>query len=137
MKRNVSFSSLKIREYDVALGDNPCCSHGPPISLGWDFQDRNDIHLEEYEQKRNPRRSPHELLLSNNIRHCLLRKEAGHTKSDLVKAMREVKKVQRQRKITGMFLPASHLDEAFEGIINSFQNMLGKNEQNLTESTTH
>ena len=129
LKRKVSFSSLKIREYNVALGDNPSCSHGPPISLGWDFRDRKDVQLEEYEKKRTLRRNPRELLLSDNVRRYLIRRAAGHSKQDLLKAMKEIKKVKMQRKITGLFLPASPLDEAFEDVIKAFQGMMGNHEE--------
>ena len=30
--RNIKFLSIEIREYERALGDNPSCSSGPPIS---------------------------------------------------------------------------------------------------------
>ncbi len=34
-KRNVSFSHMRVREYEVTLGDNPSVSSGAPLSLGW------------------------------------------------------------------------------------------------------
>jgi hypothetical protein len=31
--KRVSFGTLEIRAYPVTLGDNPACSHGPPVSI--------------------------------------------------------------------------------------------------------
>lgn len=42
LKGNVSFSNLSIREYNVEIGDNPSCSYGVPISLGWDYEEHHE-----------------------------------------------------------------------------------------------
>ena len=34
---NVRFGDLEIRVYERILGDNPSCSSGPPIGIGWNF----------------------------------------------------------------------------------------------------
>jgi hypothetical protein len=31
--KRVRFGTLEIRAYPVTLGDNPACSHGPPVSI--------------------------------------------------------------------------------------------------------
>lgn len=123
MKPSVSFSNLQIREYDVTIGDNPSCSYGVPISLGWDYQETEVVPLEKYERARSnkfPRRKSRQLVLSYNVRKYMLLKTAGYTKAELREAMEEVKRIKHERKMTDMMLP---LDEVMEGVIDHVKGM--------------
>ncbi len=74
MKRNVSFSSLEIRLYNITLGNAPTLN-GAPISLDWEYDPSEtvNIDIDSYEQYRcvtpdnpdpqNPRRSKGELYM--------------------------------------------------------------------------
>jgi hypothetical protein len=119
LKRNVSFSSLEVREYNIALSDHPSCSYGPPIQLGWDYRQKKAVEVEEYEEARlqQPRRGRHEMVLSYNVRRYLLMKKAGYSDQDLEEAMSEVDRVKRERMVTETFLPASKLDETMEQVL--------------------
>jgi hypothetical protein len=124
LKRNVSFNKLDIREYSIALSDHPGCSYGPPVQLGWEYQDKETLNVEEYEEKRPPRRSVSELIMSYNVRRYLLLKRAGYSKSEIQAAMKEVERVKRDRLVTDLLLPASKIDETLEEVILSFKEIL-------------
>ena len=129
MKPSVSFSNLQIREYDVMLGDNPSCSYGPPVSLGWDYHDAAVVPLEKYERARSnkfPRRKSGQLVLSYNVRKYLLLKTAGYTKAELREAMKEVERIKHERKMTDIMAPLEPLDEVMEGVINHVKGMFQK-----------
>lgn len=117
LKRNVSFGSLKIRDYNVALSDNPSCSFGPPVQLSWDYREREIVPLDSYEESRQPRRNPNDLVLSYYDRRLMLLKQAKCSKREVKAAMEEVDRVKRERLITDIFLPASPLDEGLENVI--------------------
>lgn len=84
-KKSVSFSCVEVREYNVTLGDNPACSAGPPISLGWTYKDEERQDLYAHEAKRyikRRRRKKKDLRLSANLRKKIL-KELGFTNDDI------------------------------------------------------
>jgi hypothetical protein len=70
--KHVSFTSLEIREYKQVLGDHPCCSQGPPVSLGWDYTESPKVTVERYEATRARRRSKTDLKLSFEDRRDIL-----------------------------------------------------------------
>ena len=55
LKRSVSFSRLNIRQYERVLGDNPSCSSGPSVSLGWKYKDVPSMDIDAYEFRRSRR----------------------------------------------------------------------------------
>lgn len=131
MKRNVSFSNLLIREYDVALGDHPSCSFGPPISLSWKYKSERVVTLDEYETRRarwRSRRTPKQLLLSYNAREFLLKRRAGCTDEELSRAVKEVERVKMQRRMTDLLLPASRLGELIDNCVDHIHRMMGGHE---------
>lgn len=111
MKRNVSFSSLEIREYDITLGDNPSVRKGPPVSLSWDYKLAGSIDLEKFESNRGRRRSKEEMVLGPKIRQHILRNEAGVSTIDIVDSMSEVQKIKGNRKNS---VSSQHLDKVYE-----------------------
>ena len=51
--RTVRFGTVKIREYESTLGDNPSVRNGPPIGLGWKSKDLKDFTVDEFEEGRS------------------------------------------------------------------------------------
>ena len=134
-KRNVSFTEISVREYDVELSDHPSCSFGPPIQLGWDYEEKESIPVEDYEVTRSPRREVHELVLSYNARKRRL-KQCGYKKKDIVAVEKEVDRIKRERMITEFFLPASAIDETLEkiGLYLKQAFRLGRNDKEQPQS---
>mmetsp|Transcript_18699 Transcript_18699/g.18012 ORF Transcript_18699/g.18012 Transcript_18699/m.18012 type:complete len:253 (-) Transcript_18699:306-1064(-) len=71
-KRNVSFSSLHVRSYNVVFGDHPCCMTGPPLTLGWNHEPEDVMSLDEYESSRAPRKSRRDLRMTCEHRRQIL-----------------------------------------------------------------
>lgn len=95
-KKRVSFTALHIREYSQVLGDHPCCGIGPPISLGWDFEVKPSISLDDYEGTRVVRRSRDGLRLSFEDRREIL--EDKYSDKDVRRAQRHLQRERRDRR---------------------------------------
>ena len=120
LQRSVSFSSLSIREYQVALGENPSVSYGPPIQLGWDFSNEYQVSLDQYEQARSPRRAPQ--IVPAVWRSQWLQRSASQ--EEIQSVIQEVKRVQHQRKVTDLLLPFSMMQEACLEVVGQVQQVV-------------
>ena len=108
MKRNVSFSSLEMRFYNITLGNTPTLD-GAPISLDWEYDPSEtvNIDIDSYEQDRcvtpdnpdpqNPRRSKGELYMLPSHRQYLLMRECGYSRMQIENAIQEARYDARQR----------------------------------------
>lgn len=91
----VIFDKIEIREYERIVGDNPSCSRGPPISIGWEYLLGYQYPLNDYEQLiRPPRRSKKEFHLAADKRTHLLVNEWECSEDDIRKARREATYIQ-------------------------------------------
>lgn len=72
-EKHVSFATISVREYKQELGDHPCCSGGPPVSLGWEYTESPKVQVEEYEAERPRRRTRGSLRLSFETRRDILK----------------------------------------------------------------
>ena len=97
----VSFSCLEIHEFPMTLGDHPSAISGPPVALDWNSEARESIvDLDEYEQKRNPRRKRKQLRLSYRDRKRLLEQQKGFTTEQVNSAWKEALLIRQQRQET-------------------------------------
>jgi len=92
MKKRVSFESLHIREYNRTIGDNPSCSGGCPISIGWNIQREVSISVNAFEQSRAPRRERLEMKIPAGNRLSILHDEWHIPFSSIKEATLETKK---------------------------------------------
>ena len=81
-----TFSTITVREYKQMIGDCPACLEGAPITLGWSYQENQEVPFEEYEQARQPfRRRRSDLVLGVQERRRRLL-ESGVSLSDILRA---------------------------------------------------
>ena len=102
MKRVTSFSHLEIREYNLALGDNPGGRDGPPISLDWNYCPKSTIRvdIDRYEESRPPRRKRDEMYMPGSLRMWTLMKEMGYTLREIQDASNLAASVRKKREIS-------------------------------------
>ena len=53
-KRQVNWGSIRVRDYGRILGENPCCSYGPPLTLDWDYEEYEPLDVDTYEFHQPP-----------------------------------------------------------------------------------
>ena len=123
-KREVSFSTVVVREYDMTLGDNPSCSYGPPVQLSWEFDEIVNLKLDEYERSRSKRRSMRQMVLSY-YRRCDILQSAGYSSNEIRSATRQVNKAKRQRDTTKFFMPAYSVEAAVRSAGRKFKRVAG------------
>jgi len=124
--RNVSFTSLKIREFNMTLGNHPSASSGPPVMLDWNSQPQERvIDLDMYERGRQPRRNRKELKLSFEDRRGILEKERGFSVEEVKEAWTEALMIRKQRQETRQQGPGMMmLDEFWESAGRKYRRML-------------
>ncbi|KAL7484952.1 hypothetical protein ACHAW6_010551 [Cyclotella cf. meneghiniana] len=113
--RNVSFSSLEIRSYNLTLGDAPT-SKGPAISLDWEYDPQSTVvQIDDYEnERRSTRRSKHEMLMPPSYRQYLLMREAGFTRGEIQRAVDQARRLAKERERTRRNLALQPVEEVLE-----------------------
>ena len=107
MRRNVSFSTITIREYDQTIGDQPCAK-GPPVALGWEFKEALDANVEDYEATRKGlRRKGQEMRMPPSIRVQKLLAH-GHTQNQIRETAASSRKACLARMRTAKETPAMY-----------------------------
>jgi hypothetical protein len=95
---SLRFDKVVVRNYNQILSDNPACTKGPSIGLGWEFVEE-DFDIEDYEAKRGRLRLTSELLLNRARREKLVR-DLGYTEKDIAASVRGANKIKSQRRQT-------------------------------------
>ncbi len=98
-KRRVNFDQIHIREYSRCLGDNPATTHGPPLSIDWQYNIAGSYDLEEYEQSRPERRVSQQMLIPGSVREDILLKTTDVTKKQMNCVMNEIKAARHRRQL--------------------------------------
>lgn len=124
MKRNVSFTSLEIRSYNITVGNAPT-ANGVPISLDWEYDPKatQTYDLETFEALRDPRREKKDLHLPHHHRVYLLMRDAGVSRHEINKAIEESRRSYKNRQKT---LRNQPYEEALEKVMRKFSKLVGK-----------
>ena len=111
-KRRVSFDQVDIREYYIELGNNPSCSTGPPLTIGWDFDCVGSINLDEFEECRPPRRLGRQMVIPFDERTNML-EQVGYSSSEILDAVKSVSQ-ERHLRLKTARSKTDKLDEVLE-----------------------
>lgn len=132
LKRNVSFSDIHIRDYNMTLGDHPSCSRGTPVSLDWDYAEPNPpMRLDQYERHR-ARRSRQEFHLDASQREDIVR-QAGFSRGEIQRSQRGVARVRRQRATTQSRLSLMPLEDWMEKATRKLRRLHKRSNHNNNE----
>lgn len=95
---SVCFKNVEIREYCITIGDNPSCTSGCPISLGWEYNENlQALPLDFFEANRvGRRRQIHQMKMPANMRYDTLRDWNVSTR-DILVAQKQCEEVKKQR----------------------------------------
>ena len=113
-RSGVRFSTVHIREYERILGDNPSCTCGPSVGIGWRYSEEELLSVSDWESWRETERMPNRLILSREVREELLL-DLGYTDKEIAAAVRDVIKSKNKRRQTIQNLRVSGLEETVEG----------------------
>mmetsp|Transcript_14200 Transcript_14200/g.30330 ORF Transcript_14200/g.30330 Transcript_14200/m.30330 type:complete len:870 (+) Transcript_14200:422-3031(+) len=138
-KKRVSFSHLQIRTYETILGDNPSCSGGPSLGLGWRYDPRQyTATVDEYEAHQSrlydcPDGTPYvcrpeDLVLHRSEREAILL-NTGYTRQDLAESVRSLNKVKNKRRQTVHNLPVAFVEERVEVVKKTVRRWMWKKER--------
>jgi hypothetical protein len=119
---SLRFDKVVVRNYDRILTDNPACTTGPSVGLGWEYVEE-DFDIEDYEMDRGRLRRTNELLLNRAQREKLVR-DLGYTERDIAAAVRGGNKIKSRRRQTINNLGAYKMEEAVENAGKRVKRML-------------
>lgn len=99
--KSVYWKEVEIRQYERTVGDNPSCSSGPPLSIGWHFDAKHTtMSIDGYETLRPPRKSQFEMVMPREERQEILMDEWKVSQALIATAIRTNIKAKNQRRRT-------------------------------------
>eukprot|EP00980_Cylindrotheca_fusiformis_P007220 scaffold1525_cov142-Cylindrotheca_fusiformis.AAC.20 len=123
-RKAVRFYLIYIREYERTLGDNPSCSSGPPVGIGWGYGPTRVVTVNQYECDNPYRCSQEEMVLPKEERVAILQ-EWTVSHDEMVQATRDNLKAKFQRRRTVRNArKVEKLEAAFEGAAKTLKRAL-------------
>mmetsp|Transcript_25763 Transcript_25763/g.47373 ORF Transcript_25763/g.47373 Transcript_25763/m.47373 type:complete len:269 (+) Transcript_25763:137-943(+) len=126
-KRRIRFGTVLFRDYDIILGDHPCCSYGPPLTIDWDYHQCEPIDVDAYEfENALSRRTRREMRFNYYQRKRLL-SDAGFTEVDFELTKKELNRAKLNRSITRQVVshsPLLKVETAVESVCRKFKRLI-------------
>lgn len=97
MSKQVTFGDLTISEFPLELGDNPACSSGAPLTIGWEAQNTAVRNIDLYEYMRGERRHGRKQLTISVSDRAQLLLQSGYDINEIAAATMEVDEIKKQR----------------------------------------
>jgi hypothetical protein len=97
-RKKVRFDHIRMREYNRIVGDHPDTKVGPPISLSWEFVEKQPVHINDYESTRKPYKRT--LRMSSVTRKNILLNVFEISEEEIRSAEKEIQKIRKQRETT-------------------------------------
>mmetsp|Transcript_14182 Transcript_14182/g.20255 ORF Transcript_14182/g.20255 Transcript_14182/m.20255 type:complete len:101 (+) Transcript_14182:67-369(+) len=84
-RKSVSFADVRIREYEVVpdAQSKKADSNGPKLSLGWAYNVRDPIEVEEFENSRLGHKRGKEMMLIPSVMREQMLLEFGFSRSQI------------------------------------------------------
>ena len=121
----VRFGTVQIRSFERILGDNPSTISGAPIGIGWRFVQFRPQSVNEFEERRQPPRPSHSLVLNRDIREDML-VSLGYSKKEIAAAIRTNLKCRNKRRQTVQNLRAEGVEEKVESAVKGVMRIFGR-----------
>lgn len=123
-KKHVRFAEIHVRDYERVVGDNPSCTIGPPVGIGWKYGPTRVMDIDSFESGRMYTKSTSHLILTREEREALLL-NWGASFHDIVEAVRGNLKIKNQRRQTVTNLgKVERIEEAFENATRKLKSAL-------------
>ena len=127
-RNRVKFDKIHLREYELTLGDNPCVSSGPAISLDWTYDPNTEttVQIEEFEASRmHQRKSRVDLVIPRHLREQILFVDCGVSRDEIATCIREIRATKERRKKTKKSLNYVKAQEKLERIRLKLERVVG------------
>jgi len=132
LDRSVSFHKVKIREYDMSIGDNPSCRLGPPVGITWNYKKEVATDLDVHENERGERRGLRELLITTSDRYDII-KESGVSSREIANTVRKVNRAKTRRVQTVNNASGfSRIEEGFESALRKVKRIMFRRNRDRT-----
>jgi len=99
-KARVSFDKISVREYSRCMGNNPATTHGPSISIDWEYEEVGTFSLEDYEANRLPLRQTSQLIIPSRVRENIILEHTNATKQQINNSVSNIQAARHKRQMT-------------------------------------